>query len=70
MRKHPEVFALFAIALALFANMGIQAGLRHVQRESFRIRPLVHRVEKVDIDRVAEETIGVVVREVLREVCR
>lgn len=70
MRKHPEVVALFAIALALFANMGLQAGLEHAQRAAFRIRPLVHQIEKVDFDRVAEEAVGVAVREVLREVCR
>ncbi len=70
MRKHPEVFALFAIALVLFASMGLQAGLDRARREAFRIRPLVHRVESVDIDRVAEEAIGVAVRELLRECCR
>ena len=70
MRKHPEVIALIAIALALFANMGLEAGLRRVQQESFRIRPLVHQVEQADIDRVAEEAVGVVVREVVREVLR
>jgi hypothetical protein len=70
MRKHPEVLALFAIALGLFANMGLEAGLRRVQQESFRIRPLVVQAEKIDIDRVAEEAVGVAVREVLREVCR
>jgi len=70
MRKHPEVFALLAIGLALFANMGLEAGLRRAQKESFRIRPLIHQVENVDFDRAAEEAVGIAVREVLREVLR
>lgn len=70
MRKHPEVFALIAIGLALFANMGLEAGMRRIEQESFRIRPLVHQIEKVDFDRVVEEAVGAVLRDVLREVCR
>jgi hypothetical protein len=70
MRKHPEVLALFAIALGLFANMGLEAGLRRVQQESFRVRPLVLQAEKIDVARMTEETVSIVVREVLRELCR
>ncbi len=50
--------------------MGLEAGLRRAQKESFRIRPLIHQVENVDFDRAAEEAVGIAVREVLREVLR
>jgi hypothetical protein len=70
MRKHPEVVALVAIGLGLFASVGLEAGIRQIRQDSFRVRPLVFEGQRLDVDRIAEEAAGTVVREVLRELCR
>ena len=66
LRNHPEIFALSAICLALFANIGLQRAIQEVERETFRVRQLV-----VDSDRLPQRIEPIregilVIREVLR----
>ena len=41
MRKHPDAIALIVIGCFVLASVGVDGALQRLEREQFRIRPLV-----------------------------